>query len=93
MKKFITGIVIITIVFSNALISHALVFVDNEGNYETDVDKYLSQKKVKVNNSTLADKLENTMQRANKGLKEQNNKSNMNKKERNTNYRKTYKWF
>lgn len=97
MNKLLRSLIIITIIISGALISHGVVYVDNNsGDYKADVDKFIPQKKTEFTPSELANKLEQTMQKANSGFDNTNNNKSTNKiikKNTKTNYRKTYKWF
>ncbi len=90
-KTIITvGIILGSISFANA------VYINDNGDYEADADKFIPQKRVNMKNSVLADKLENNMQRArgNNVQTEQRQYNNTNKENSsNPNYRKTYKWF
>lgn len=89
---------LVILIFSVCILTaNAEVWLNEDGDYQTDADKFVSQKKVKVKTSFLADKMENATRKAtNKGgyePDEDNNNNNNEKKSTNTNYRKTYKWF
>ena len=78
-------------------LSSYAVYINDEGDYDAEVDKFIPQSRVVVKNSVLADKLENAAQKQlhkNKG----NEKSKIQKKEplvhkTDANIKKTYKWF
>ena len=94
MKIIIRYLIIISIIIANALVSYSVVYVNDNGDYQADTDKFIPQKKTEFKASDLANKLENNMQRVNRGIEKQNEKSTSNNRNQtNTNYRKTYKWF
>lgn len=75
------------------------IHINDEGDYETDVDKFIPQSRVYVKNSVLADKLENAAQKQlNRNKSKDNSQSKLQSKmpkinKNNTNYKKSYKWF
>jgi hypothetical protein len=73
------------------------VYVNDNGDYEAEADKFIPQKRTQFNASELANRLENTMQKANGNFntttEERNRNNNTTEKPTNPNYRKTYRWF
>lgn len=97
MKNNLLKIVLTTgIIFSTLTVANA-VYINDNGDYEAEADKFIPQKRTQFNASDLANKLENTMQRVNGNInvpaEEKNYNRNNDSKPTNPNYRKTYRWF
>lgn len=101
MKKYIIFCLFAWVFMLSAINVEAAepAYINDDGDYETDVDKFIPQSRVYVKNSVLADKLENAAQ---KQLHKNNSKDNSQSKlqnkmpkiqKNNTNYKKSYKWF
>ena len=92
----------LVVLFSFSLCAEATyVYENKDGEYQTNVDKFIPQSGVKVKNSKLADMMENSTRNAmegNKGNKSRNvseyqrQQPKFKVNENNPN-RKSYKWF
>ncbi|MBQ9245343.1 hypothetical protein IJ182_03650 [bacterium] len=97
-----SAILFLTVIFSLTLLgaNAAYVYENDNGEYQTDVDKFIPQSGVKVKTSKLADMMENSTRNAMEGNsgrtqhnQQQARKSNFMGQNQSNPNRRSYKWF
>ncbi len=94
MKKLLLFLIIafLTVLSANA----TYVYENKNGEYSTDVDKFIPQSGVKVKTSKLADMMENGTRNAmegNNGQSSMQSNQMQNNRRNNQTRKRTYKWF
>ncbi len=89
-------LIIFSLIFISSSVMAQSVYINDDGDYAVDADKFIPQTGVRVKNSALADKLENSTRNAMEGKKGKSDEPPTVRRapqQQNSKFKKTYKWF